>query len=175
MLVQKLRRGPRQLPCRVANTKKARQAWFSSRAIRYYEERSLLQPVTKMPGNYRLYDHQALRILKTFRRLKMLGMGLDDIAELKGIYAREGDCTVSLRERFLGMIQERIQQTNRRVMELTLLKEKLTFHHRLPPAAGAPYRSFDSSPAHTPVCFQATRSYGSNQPRRPRGHTFWQR
>ena len=108
----------------------ARQAGLSIRAIRYYEERGLLQPVARTPGNYRLYDYQALRILKTFRRLKMLGMGLDDISELNGIYAREGDCTGSLRGRFLGMIQERTEEIDRRIEELTLLREELSAHHR---------------------------------------------
>lgn len=108
----------------------AQKSGWSIRAIRYYEERGILQPAARTEGNYRLYDAQALRILKTIQRLKMLGMGLSDIAELKGIYTREGDCTNLLRERFLQMTRERIQQIDRQIEELSLLREEMGAHYQ---------------------------------------------
>ncbi|MCL5058511.1 MAG: MerR family transcriptional regulator [Actinobacteria bacterium] len=108
----------------------ARQSGLTIRAIRYYDELGLLNPAAKTQGNYRLYDQESLKLIKTIQRCKRLGMSLSEIAELKGLYTREEDCTGHLRERFLQLIQERMQQIDRQIEELTILKEEISFHYR---------------------------------------------
>ncbi|MEW6275318.1 MAG: MerR family transcriptional regulator [Bacillota bacterium] len=109
----------------------ARQSGLTIRTVRYYEERGLLHPVGRTQGNYRLYNRESLKLLQTIRRCKKLGMSLDDILELKDLYARNnGDCTGQLREKFLRLVQDRIQQIDHEIAELTLLREEISFHYQ---------------------------------------------
>lgn len=108
----------------------ARQSGLTIRTIRYYEERGLLNSVGRTPGNYRLYNRESLKLLQTIQRCKKLGMSLDDILELKDLYARKGDCTGQLREKFLRLVQDRIHQIDRDIEELTLLREEISFHYQ---------------------------------------------
>ncbi|MFZ5633098.1 MAG: MerR family transcriptional regulator [Bacillota bacterium] len=108
----------------------ARQSGLTIRTIRYYEELGLLNPAAKTQGNYRLYDQESLKLIRTIQRCKRLGMSLSDIAELKGLYIREEDCTGQLRQRFLQLVQERIRQIDHQIEDLTMLREEICFHYR---------------------------------------------
>lgn len=64
----------------------------SVRAIRYYEERGLIEPAGRTEGGYRLYDERGLAALNLIRRLRMLGLSLQEIIGLKRAYSQEGRC-----------------------------------------------------------------------------------
>ncbi|RJO69428.1 MAG: MerR family transcriptional regulator [Myxococcales bacterium] len=58
---------------------------LSPRTIRYYEEIGLLDH-PRRKANRRLYTNEDLRRLKFIKRLKLLGLSLAEMAELKNIY-----------------------------------------------------------------------------------------
>lgn len=60
-------------------------AEVSPRTVRYYEEIGLLDPPRRR-GNKRVYTDEDVRRLKFIQRLKLLGLSLAEMAELKKIY-----------------------------------------------------------------------------------------
>lgn len=50
--------------------------------VRYYERRDLLQPANRKPSGYRVYDHEALRLLRFIKNAQALGFTLHEIEEL---------------------------------------------------------------------------------------------
>lgn len=60
----------------------ARIAGVNVQTVRYYERRDLLQPSDRKPSGYRVYDHEALRLLRFIKNAQTLGFTLREIAEL---------------------------------------------------------------------------------------------
>lgn len=50
--------------------------------VRYYERRNLLRPSDRKPSGYRIYDHEALRLLRFIKNAQALGFTLHEIGEL---------------------------------------------------------------------------------------------
>ena len=60
----------------------ARKAGVGTDTVRYYERRGLLPKPRRRPSGYRVYDEDALRLLRFIRRAQGLGFSLAEIAEL---------------------------------------------------------------------------------------------
>lgn len=63
----------------------ARRAEVSIRTVRYYEEKGLLTPSSLTSGGIRLYSQQELNRLIFMRRLKLLGLNMDEIKMALGM------------------------------------------------------------------------------------------
>lgn len=63
--------------------------------LRYYERLNLLQPSTRKPSGYRLYDGEALKRLRFIKNAQALGFTLHEVTELLNLrvssIARCGD------------------------------------------------------------------------------------
>ena len=57
----------------------AKQAGVSAKALRVYDEKGLLKPVSYSEGNYKLYDKSSLMILEKIIALKHVGFSLEEI------------------------------------------------------------------------------------------------
>lgn len=62
----------------------AKKAGVSVRTVRYYEELGLLQPAVRTSGGTRLYGDAEVVRLRFVRRLKALGLDLDEIRAALG-------------------------------------------------------------------------------------------
>ena len=60
----------------------AKMAGLTTRTIRYYEERGLLNAIKRVEGGRRAYTDDDLRRLKFIKRLKLLGLTLAEMEEL---------------------------------------------------------------------------------------------
>lgn len=61
----------------------AEKAELTQRTLRYYEEKGLLQPPTRMEGGFRLYSPDDIERLERVKQLKdLLGFSLADIREM---------------------------------------------------------------------------------------------
>lgn len=60
----------------------AKTAGVNVQTVRYYERRNLLQPAGRTPSGYRVYDHEALRLLRFIKNAQALGFTLHEIEEL---------------------------------------------------------------------------------------------
>ena len=59
----------------------------STRTLRLYEERGLLEPTHRSPGGFRLYLHTQKERLLVIERLQRLGLSLSEIRTLLGRWA----------------------------------------------------------------------------------------
>jgi DNA-binding transcriptional MerR regulator len=61
----------------------ADRAQVTQRTLRYYEEKGLLQPPTRMEGGFRLYSEEDLERIERIKELRdLLGFSLADIKEM---------------------------------------------------------------------------------------------
>jgi len=61
----------------------ADRAQLTQRTLRYYEEKGLLHPPTRMDGGFRLYSSEDMERIDRIRQLKdLLGFSLADIKEM---------------------------------------------------------------------------------------------
>ncbi len=61
----------------------AERAGLTQRTLRYYEEKGLLKPPSRMEGGFRLYSQEDLERIEAIKQLKeLLGFSLADIKEM---------------------------------------------------------------------------------------------
>lgn len=61
----------------------AERTGVTQRTLRFYEEKGLLRPPTRMEGGFRLYSEQDVKRVEHIRRLQdLLGISLADIKEM---------------------------------------------------------------------------------------------
>ena len=102
----------------------ARRTGTSPRALRYYEEQSLLRPDRSASG-YRDYDERAVRAVRHIRLLLSAGLGTSVIAEI--LPCIPDDTTVfapTCPELLDGLAEERVRIT-RSIDKLTAARDIL--------------------------------------------------
>ena len=82
----------------------ARKAGVSIRAVRYYEEKGLLMPSGLTSGGIRLYNQPDLNRLIFIRRLKLLGLNMEDIKMALGMPQPDSGQKVRV-EHTLGLLR----------------------------------------------------------------------
>jgi len=91
----------------------ARRSGMTVKTLRYYEDLGLLPAIGRSEGGYRLFAEQSLQRLEFIRRLKTLGLRLEEIQACLAVHdAGELPCGDIRRqlERQIGRIDERIQE-----------------------------------------------------------------
>ncbi|MBI5301738.1 MAG: MerR family transcriptional regulator [Chloroflexi bacterium] len=106
----------------------AKQTNTTRKAIRYYERIGLLAPATRGENRYRLYARQALDQLRFIRRAKLMGLSLNEIAELIDL-ASDGACD-PLREKLGAMLARKIRETDDQVQSLIAFRDDLKLLRR---------------------------------------------
>lgn len=91
------------------------------KTLRYYEDLGLLPAVGRSEGGYRLFGEESLRRLEFIRRLKSLGLTLDEIQECLAVHdAGELPCGDIQRQ-----LQRQIDLVDERLRELRLFRKEL--------------------------------------------------
>jgi Cu(I)-responsive transcriptional regulator len=102
----------------------ARQVGVGAETLRFYEREGLLPPPQRSAGGYRHYDQSAVLHVGFICRAKALGFTLREIRELLDLRhhnnATAGD--------FKCMVQDKIEEVERKMEDLTRIREAL---HRL--------------------------------------------
>ncbi len=106
----------------------ARHSGFPVRTILYYEERGLLEPAERTEAGHRLYGEEEVARLRFVKRAKLLGLTLEEIRELVGVAAgcNRGEIMPRLEE----ILEEKLEETERRMRELTAFRENLRYYRR---------------------------------------------
>lgn len=123
-------------------TELAKQAGVSADTVRYYSKIGMLKPTRNADNGYQLYGVTDLRRLRFVRAAKNLGYTLSDIRAMFAD-AEHGDSPCP---RVRAVIEQRIQETEARLAELTALHAKMK--HALEVWAELP----DSQPTGDSVC-----------------------
>jgi len=101
----------------------AERSGFTASALRYYEGIGLVEPCTRTPSGYRLYDDSALSRLAFIARAKQLGCSLEEITDLVGIW--DGQTCGPVQRRFHALVTDKLADTERQIVELTVLRDEL--------------------------------------------------
>ncbi|MEU8413810.1 MerR family transcriptional regulator [Amycolatopsis japonica] len=105
--------------------------------LRFYETAGLL-PAERTDSGYRVYGEGAVARLEFISSAKVLGLPLEEIRDLLGVW-EQGVCA-AVRERMRPLVADRIADADRRRAELTAFSARLAgVHERLaePAPAGA--------------------------------------
>jgi DNA-binding transcriptional MerR regulator len=98
---------------------------LSARTVRYYEEVGLLPGVRRRAGGRRIYGADELERLRFIRRLKTLGLALQEIKELNALYALDGS-TRAMLAHLDDLLLAHQQDLDRRINELGALRDEMT-------------------------------------------------
>jgi DNA-binding transcriptional MerR regulator len=91
------------------------------KTLRFYEDRGLLPAAGRSPGGYRLFCAASLQRLAFIRRLKTLGLSLEEIRECLAAHdAGRLPCAEVQR-----LLERQIRRVEQRMRELRLLRSEL--------------------------------------------------
>ena len=96
----------------------ASRAGVTADTIRYYESLGLLEPVTRSPGGYRLFEPSVTDRLAFIRKAQVLGLTLDEVAEVLGASLDGSEPC----EHVKSMLRDRLRDIDERLQDLRALR-----------------------------------------------------
>ena len=102
----------------------AAKVGMTERTIRYYEELGLLDSVKRLHGGTRVYTDDDVRRLKFIRKLKVLGLSLQEMHELEGMYKTERSNRTVL-PRLIELLDAHLLTVDGRISELHALRDEI--------------------------------------------------
>ncbi|MDP9440282.1 MAG: MerR family transcriptional regulator [Actinomycetota bacterium] len=104
----------------------ARLTGLSVKTLHHYEEQGLAEPAGRTETGYRLYGEEEVARLGFIKRAKLLGLTLEEIRELVSLAARcnRGE----IMPRLEGILEEKLEETERRMGELSAFRENLLYY-----------------------------------------------
>ncbi len=102
----------------------AQRVGLTERTIRYYEELGLLESVKRLDGGTRVYTDDDVRRLRFIRKLKTLGLSLQEMLELEGLYGRHRS-NRSVLPRLLELLDAHLAKITERIGELEGLRDEI--------------------------------------------------
>ena len=102
----------------------AAKVGMTERTIRYYEELGLLDSVKRLDGGTRVYTDDDVRRLKFIRKLKVLGLSLQEMHELEGMYKTERSNRAVL-PRLIELLDAHLVTVDGRIAELHGLRDEI--------------------------------------------------
>ena len=102
----------------------ASRVGLTERTIRYYEELGLLESVKRLEGGVRVYTDDDVRRLRYIRKLKTLGLSLQEMLELENLYRRHRSNRTVL-PRLMELLDTHLSTLNERVDELRALRDQI--------------------------------------------------
>ncbi len=109
----------------------ARRTGFSPPTLRYYEQIGLLQEPERSESGYRIYGRDDEARVQFIRRAKRLGLTLDEIRDLVGVWAG-GQCASTrqqlceLIDRKITAVREQIEESATFLRQLEAVSDRLT-------------------------------------------------
>ena len=97
---------------------------LTERTIRYYEELGLLESVKRLDGGTRVYTDDDVRRLKYIRKLKTLGLSLQEMLELENLYRRQRS-NRNVLPRLMELLDAHLGTIDARIAELRGLRDEI--------------------------------------------------
>lgn len=102
----------------------AERAGVSQRTIHYYERIGLLPPPEREGAGYRYFDETAVKRLEKIAALKGLGLSLEEIGSVIGLFFEEAS-GIEGKRRVLALLEQHRARTEAKLGELEALREDL--------------------------------------------------
>jgi MerR family Zn(II)-responsive transcriptional regulator of zntA len=101
--------------------KLAAQTDLSTNALRFYEREGLIQPSSKSPSGYRLYDEPAVARVRFIKHAQQCGFTLTEIQELLTLRSRDSACCDDVRR----LAVERKLQLEAKIRSMKVMSKAL--------------------------------------------------
>ena len=102
----------------------ASRVGMTERTIRYYEELGLLESVKRLEGGVRVYTDDDVRRLRYIKKLKTLGLSLQEMLELENLYRRHRS-NRSVLPRLMELLDAHLATLDGRMNELRGLRDEI--------------------------------------------------
>jgi len=112
------------LPGRMQIGELAQRAGVTVRTIHYYERLGLIQPTSRKGTGYRYYDGGALERLVKIDRLKQIGLSLEQVAAVIGLYDQDPSGILG-KESILAILRGHLDETDRKISDMQRFREDL--------------------------------------------------
>lgn len=99
----------------------ARRVGIRNSAVRYYEARGLLKPTARLPNGYRIYDEDAVGLLRFVRRAQALGITLKEVRKLLELSRRGQRPCRGVKQ----LARRHLADLDLKIRELELLRKEL--------------------------------------------------
>lgn len=94
---------------------------LTTKAIRLYETRGLIQPAKRTPAGYRTYGPDELALLRFIRQARTVGLRLDEIGRIIDLQRSEGrPCSM-----VIDLLDDRLADIDRTIADLRALRQTL--------------------------------------------------
>jgi len=97
---------------------------MTERTIRYYEELGLLESVKRLDGGVRVYTDDDVRRLRYIKKLKTLGLSLQEMLELETLYRRHRS-NRNVLPRLMELLDAHLATLDGRMNELRTLRDEI--------------------------------------------------
>lgn len=101
----------------------ARQTGLTVKLLREYEDLGLIYTVGRSPGNYRLFDEEALWCVRMISAMRALGLTLSEISVLTEVYLQRSDEPIG--PRFASALDAAHRRITERIGELQATVERI--------------------------------------------------
>ncbi len=102
----------------------ASRVGLTERTIRYYEELGLLESVKRLDGGVRVYTDEDVRRLKFVKKLKTLGLSLQEMLDLENLYRRHRSNRTVL-PRLMELLDAHLATITEKIGELEGLRDDI--------------------------------------------------
>ena len=99
----------------------ASRAGVSARMVRHYEGLGLLPPVARTEGGYRQYSQADVHTLRFIRRARDLGFGMEEIAQLVGLWQDKARASAQVKR----IAQTHIADLSERIAAMQAMQRSL--------------------------------------------------
>jgi MerR family transcriptional regulator, repressor of the yfmOP operon len=100
------------------------QVGLTPRTIRYYEDIGLLNSIRRVESGRRIYTEEDVRRLRFIKRLKVLGLSLEEMKELESLYLTHRSNERVL-PRLLELLDRHMETLDARIEQLRILKQDI--------------------------------------------------
>lgn len=101
----------------------AKLVGMPAKTLRYYEELGLISPERQEDSGYRVFGWRELEQIEFVRRAKLMGLSLEQIRSL--VEAAEESARSGVLKRLEKMLDEKLSETEQKLVELRAFRESL--------------------------------------------------
>jgi DNA-binding transcriptional MerR regulator len=104
----------------------AEQLGITTRTIRLYEKKGLVDPPKRTEGRVRYYEKKDITRFKFVLKLKTLGLTLEEMTELADLYDKEQKTPDKIMPRLLELLDSHLNSIKQKISTLQSLDQDIT-------------------------------------------------
>jgi DNA-binding transcriptional MerR regulator len=108
----------------------AEQLGITTRTIRLYEKKRLVNPPKRTEGRVRYYEKEDITRFKFVLKLKTLGLTLEEMTELADLYDKEQKAPDKIMPRLLELLESHLNSIKQKVSTLQSLDQDITAYRQ---------------------------------------------